>query len=581
MRCPICTASVRPGSQLCERGHFIHSPQPFSTDSVWADEDEAPPEALIVGDIEDESDVVLGATQGDVRTSRALLYVSKVTAWSVQPNAVPKLRGGSGLEGGTPFEQFLIGRIDGIRTVAQVREGTKLSASEISSTLLTLIERGVIRLEVPQLKIGGDELPAVETQSLLDDFDLEPVTTEAPIPMVSASFLGMTPLEDDEVYEVSSGMIHQADLPDRSVDRMELPARMMRPVPVEAPPRAPSPPRDSVSLTNVGGRLDLDQSSMGESDGGLRSEFLALSGLVAAAMSAPEAAKVEQAPRDRLEVRGSLPEDLSFMNMLKPKAKAVAPRDDKASAKEARPSPPPARETKPSSSEASSRTSEPSKPTPSDPPTRSSASQSAPPPARASVSPTTAPSPARSPPSAPPPPRAGRSEGGHDRASVLFQQAMDDRAAGNLVSAKMNLKLAMTFDPANEKYKREYAEVAGTVVEMPASERGAKARQLAEKATQSERLAQYDEAISLLEQAIADVRDPAYLNRLGVILALKKGELDRGRKLVEEAIRAGGSKKNPIYESNLEKIKTRLQKKDPRNKEVKKQGLLGGILGKK
>lgn len=158
---------------------------------------------------------------------------------------------------------------------------------------------------------------------------------------------------------------------------------------------------------------------------------------------------------------------------------------------------------------------------------------------------------------------------------------MDDRAAGNLVSAKMNLKLAMTFDPANEKYKREYAEVAGTVVEMPASERGAKARQLAEKATQSERLAQYDEAISLLEQAIADVRDPAYLNRLGVILALKKGELDRGRKLVEEAIRAGGSKKNPIYESNLEKIKTRLQKKDPRNKEVKKQGLLGGILGKK
>ncbi|MBI4820140.1 MAG: hypothetical protein HY791_27945 [Deltaproteobacteria bacterium] len=163
------------------------------------------------------------------------------------------------------------------------------------------------------------------------------------------------------------------------------------------------------------------------------------------------------------------------------------------------------------------------------------------------------------------------------KAAKLYEAALEEKAAGNLVSAKMNFKLAMTFDPTNALYKNAFEAMSGSI--QNAGERNTKARSLYDRATQAERLGQVDDAIDLLEQALEESRDPAVLNRLGVLLAMKRQEHKRAREMIQEAIRL--SPGNQVYENNLKKVLARSAARADADKReaAKKKGFLGGLLG--
>ncbi|MBI2378046.1 MAG: hypothetical protein HYV07_28855 [Deltaproteobacteria bacterium] len=164
------------------------------------------------------------------------------------------------------------------------------------------------------------------------------------------------------------------------------------------------------------------------------------------------------------------------------------------------------------------------------------------------------------------------------KAQKLYNAALEERAAGNLVSAKMNFKLAMTFDPTNALYKNAFEAISGSL--QSAGERNSKSRTLYDRATQAERLGHADEAIDLLEQALLESKDPAVMNRLGVLLAMKRHEYKRARELIQDAIRL--SPGNQIYDNNLKKVLARAAaRSDAERQGGKKKGFLGGLLGRK
>lgn len=159
----------------------------------------------------------------------------------------------------------------------------------------------------------------------------------------------------------------------------------------------------------------------------------------------------------------------------------------------------------------------------------------------------------------------------------LYDQALKDKAAGNLISAKMNLKLALTFDPTNPMIRQAMEEVSKSNPEQAAS----RAKMFYDKATTAERLGDVAGAIDYLEQALAEAKDAAYYNRLGVLLATKKHEFLRAQELLEEALQR--SPGNATYEQNLGKIlqlaaKAEVEAREDRT--PKKKGLLG-FLGRK
>jgi tetratricopeptide (TPR) repeat protein len=155
---------------------------------------------------------------------------------------------------------------------------------------------------------------------------------------------------------------------------------------------------------------------------------------------------------------------------------------------------------------------------------------------------------------------------------------LKDKAAGNLVSAKMNLKLALTFDPTNQMFHRAIEQISKNSPEQAAS----RAKMFYDKATTAERLGDVDGAIEYLEQALAEAKDAAYFNRLGVLLATKKHEFQRAQELLEEALRR--SPGNATYEQNMGKILQLAAKASVESREdgrgAKKKGLLG-FLGRK
>jgi tetratricopeptide (TPR) repeat protein len=169
------------------------------------------------------------------------------------------------------------------------------------------------------------------------------------------------------------------------------------------------------------------------------------------------------------------------------------------------------------------------------------------------------------------------------KAEKIFQQAVEDMAAGNLVSARTNLKLALTFDPGNERYKEKLAEVeqeggpnlgSQDLEEVPKGTQFA--NQFYEKAIEQENQGNFDEAIRLLEKAIRADAQGVYYHRLGNILAFHKGQLKEGRNMVDKAIQRSPRNKN--YQKTLSRILERMnggeEKKNMAN-------MLGGLLKRK
>lgn len=167
------------------------------------------------------------------------------------------------------------------------------------------------------------------------------------------------------------------------------------------------------------------------------------------------------------------------------------------------------------------------------------------------------------------------------KAAKLFEEATKERAEGNLVSARMNMKLAMTFDPSNVLYQQAYDELLKMAPPGTPSA-SSRARDLYDKASAAERLSRFDEAIELLEKALEEHKDAAVYNRLGVLLAMKKNEFVRAQELIETALVL--SPGNSTYQHNLSKVLQRAAAHDVKNQSAppkKKDGLLGSLLGRR
>ncbi len=164
------------------------------------------------------------------------------------------------------------------------------------------------------------------------------------------------------------------------------------------------------------------------------------------------------------------------------------------------------------------------------------------------------------------------------KAQKLFEQALKDKADGNLVSARMNMKLALTFDPSNPLYNQAFQDLSKNPDAKPkgiGSGALEKARELYNAATEAENGGNVDRAIELLERAIEESKQAAFYNRLGVILAMKKHSFVRAQELIERAIELAPG--NTAYEKNLQKILS-MAATISVNKD-QSGGKKGGILG--
>ncbi|MEM7675852.1 MAG: hypothetical protein AAF449_07600 [Myxococcota bacterium] len=101
-----------------------------------------------------------------------------------------------------------------------------------------------------------------------------------------------------------------------------------------------------------------------------------------------------------------------------------------------------------------------------------------------------------------------RPQRGNRKAERLFEEALKDRAAGNLVSARLNMKLALAFEPNNREYLEAYQalEADPAARARTPSDVVRSARDLFEEAKEAEHRGQVDDCIRLLEQAVANSR---------------------------------------------------------------------------
>ncbi|MEE2902228.1 MAG: tetratricopeptide repeat protein [Myxococcota bacterium] len=166
------------------------------------------------------------------------------------------------------------------------------------------------------------------------------------------------------------------------------------------------------------------------------------------------------------------------------------------------------------------------------------------------------------------------------KAEKLFAEALADRAAKNFGSAKMKIKLALTFDPDNPLYKETLDSLSAAGNEAP--NRNGKAMTLYQKATVAEKDGRVDEAVELLREALKYAKDAPIYNRLGVLLAMRKFQYKEARELIETAIRKDAA--NATYQHNLKKILAMQAsvEVDRRAQEGKqKKGLLGFLSRRK
>lgn len=159
------------------------------------------------------------------------------------------------------------------------------------------------------------------------------------------------------------------------------------------------------------------------------------------------------------------------------------------------------------------------------------------------------------------------------KAEDLYEQALKDRDEGNLVSAQMNIKLALTFDKKNATFHKTLKKIEEEIKASglgDAADREEQAKGFYKQATDKEELGDIDGAIELLEKAIAYSKQARFMNRLGVIIAMSQGDLEAGRKWIEDAIAL--SPRSQLYKKNLIKVDRAIERK---KKKDKRKSLLG------
>jgi Flp pilus assembly protein TadD/DNA-binding MarR family transcriptional regulator len=175
----------------------------------------------------------------------------------------------------------------------------------------------------------------------------------------------------------------------------------------------------------------------------------------------------------------------------------------------------------------------------------------------------------------------------HSKAESLYEQALKDANEGNVVSGRMNMKLALAFDPTNPAIREAFERLSQMQTSSRKTEARSEIQEFYDAATEAEKRGQIDEAIRLLRKAIQTSPHAACYNRLGVILATKKREFNEAQLLLHKAIQL--DPRNPIYAVNLQKTlaaaATRMmrdesdQRSGTRKKSSNNKSGSGGLLG--
>ena len=143
------------------------------------------------------------------------------------------------------------------------------------------------------------------------------------------------------------------------------------------------------------------------------------------------------------------------------------------------------------------------------------------------------------------------------KAAQLFNQAMIDHRNGKTSSARVNIKLALSFHPNNTRYidaLKQFDVAKNNQVQegKTSSKISTDAISLYKEASVADKVGDHDQAIYLLKQAIRITQQPKFYNRLGVILATRKGDYESAQIYIEKAIELAPD--NKIYEKNLHKV---------------------------
>lgn len=141
------------------------------------------------------------------------------------------------------------------------------------------------------------------------------------------------------------------------------------------------------------------------------------------------------------------------------------------------------------------------------------------------------------------------------KAKQLHRAALADAQRGDDVSAKMNLKLALAFDPSNQTYQHALAKLVeerrstASVAPRPLS---ARAQRAYDEGCAQEMRGEIDDAVRSFEDSLLHGESPMVLNRLGVLLAMKRQDFACAEALLRRAVQLAPT--SAVYAHNLAKI---------------------------
>ncbi|MCC7387044.1 MAG: hypothetical protein IT384_34745 [Deltaproteobacteria bacterium] len=639
--CPSCDEQVPSDAWICPFCEFIIDPSvldgPRRDSPVFREAAEAP-EAMILGDVTidpDDFELLPGAAaNSDGRTSTFLFYTSGATSRVLRPDVVPQLEPQLAPRvPTTPYEDFLLASIDGKRTVREIQLASGLAPQEVTITLLTLLDKKIIRIEarpvseVSSSTLAVEELPIAKPRSSSrgskrrggskarsrassaksKDADRRPAKDKR---SESGASRPGGEVREDILAAVRPSALEAGDT-EETTEFAPVPGgtpppsvRPAAPAEGSAPPASSQAERSRARSSDARGRKRRSSSekSAAREPGrppSPRDALLARAVTPLAPEEREDSEESDPTPPPRAPVPATGPAtarppgtppppvlDPSFLVEVRPPSARVPPplpSPRKAASERALGPDHPGRiEIAPPADALPSPKG--AIPEPGPPAGRSAEAARARP---APVQPDALPKP---PPPPPPPPKPAPAKaaaaqapvdvGRMAKASKLFEEALRDKAEGNMVSARMNMKLALTFDPTNPLYVEAYEDLAKSVPTGKTT--ASRAKDLHDKATDAERSGRIEEAIQLLERGIEEMRDPSFHNRLGVLLATKKREYSRAQRLVETALEI--SPGNATYQHNLGKVLQMAAAQDVSGRESgdkKKGGGLLDFLGRK
>jgi tetratricopeptide (TPR) repeat protein len=137
------------------------------------------------------------------------------------------------------------------------------------------------------------------------------------------------------------------------------------------------------------------------------------------------------------------------------------------------------------------------------------------------------------------------------KAEQLYKAALRDQITGSVLSARMNLKLAIALAPKEAKYLEALEELSASPLQKE-DVKNTPAWKKYEEARHAEASGDIDKAIALLKTAIEMLEHGSFYNRLGILLAQKKRELVLAERMLRRALDLDPD--NHVYVQNLARV---------------------------